>query len=126
MRVRGVGELANHDTYWHLVYDDCGHVQAFAREGLDDPDGAAVYARRHYAQGLTCTLLNRPAAAETQNVGGDQFRLVLSLDELAVTITALRAVDRAELAEQLHASCARSGRAPYCARRPRASSTSAQ
>ncbi len=89
MRLQGVGELTNHATYWHLVYEACGHVQAFAREGLDDADAAAFYARRHYAQCLTCALVNRPAAAEPRNVVADQLNLVFSLDELAVTIVAL-------------------------------------
>jgi hypothetical protein len=39
MRVQGVGELTDHNTYWRLTYDECGHVQEFAREGLDEPEG---------------------------------------------------------------------------------------
>jgi hypothetical protein len=90
MRVQGVGELTDHDTYWHLTYDDCGHVQAFAREGLDDPEGATFFVRRHYAQCLTCAPVNKPVAAETPSVKPAQLHLVLSLDELAAIVTALR------------------------------------
>jgi hypothetical protein len=100
MWVQGVGELTDHDTFWRLTYDACGHVQEFAREGLDEPDGAGLFVRHHYARCLTCALGN-PVAATPINVVPDQFHLVLSLDELAVTIAALRVVDQTELAERL-------------------------
>jgi hypothetical protein len=103
MRVQSVGELTDHDTYWRLTYDECGHVQEFAREGLDEPEDVAVYVQRHYAQCLTCVRANPPAAADTPNVMLDQFHLVMSLDELAVTVAALRSVNQTELAERLDA-----------------------
>jgi hypothetical protein len=102
MRVQGVGELTNHDSYWRPTYDECGHIQEFAREGLDEPDVATRFVRHHYARCLTCARAN-PAAAKTSNVVPDQIHLVLSLDELAVTIAALRVVDQNELAERLDA-----------------------
>jgi hypothetical protein len=34
MRVQRVGELANHDTYWHLVVR---HEALFDREGMKGP-----------------------------------------------------------------------------------------
>jgi hypothetical protein len=102
MRVHGVGELTHYDTYWHLSYDECGHVQEFAREGLDEPEGAAFFVRRHYAHCLTCALAG-PVAAEMSNVDPNQFQLVLSRDELTVTIAALRVVNQPELAERLDA-----------------------
>src|SRR3989442_11326843 len=101
MRVQDVGELTDDGLYWRLVYDDCGHVQAFAREGLDDPEGAAFFVRRHYAECLTCTLSNRPLAAQTPNVEPDQIHLILSTDELGAIVSALRSSDRPELAERL-------------------------
>src|SRR5712692_1111200 len=94
MRVTDVGELTDHDTYWHLACDDCTHVQLFARQGLDDAEAAGVFVRRHYAHCLSCALINSPVAAETLNVEPDQFHLVFSLDELAATIVALRVVDQ--------------------------------
>jgi hypothetical protein len=97
MRVQGVGELTDNDTYWHLAYDDCSHVQAFAREGLDDPEGATFFVRRHYAQCLACALVNKAVATETPSVKPAQFHLVLSLDELAAIVTVLRSsADRLE------------------------------
>ncbi len=102
MRVQGVGELTDAGSYWRLVYDDCGHVQALAREGLDDPEGAVFFVRRHYAKCLTCTLADRPVAAETPNVDPDQVHLVLSADELGVIVSALRSSDRPELADRLN------------------------
>jgi hypothetical protein len=101
MTVTDVGELTDHATYWHLAYAACSHVQVFARQGLDDPEAAVFFVRRHYAQCLTCALTNIPVVAETLNVEPDQFHLVFSLDELAVTIAALRVVDQVELAERL-------------------------
>jgi len=71
MRVTDVGELTDHDTYWHLSYDDCTHVQLFARQGLDDAEAAGGFVRRHYAQCLSCALTNRPVAAETLHVEPD-------------------------------------------------------
>jgi hypothetical protein len=99
MKVQGVGELTDHSTYWRLTYAECGHVQEFAREGLDEPEDAAFYVWRHYGQCLTCARA-RPTAVEL-NVEPEQFHLVLRLDELAVTIAALRFVDQLELAERL-------------------------
>jgi hypothetical protein len=43
MRVTDIGELTDLDTYWRLAYADCSHVQAFAREGLDDPAAAVFF-----------------------------------------------------------------------------------
>lgn len=103
MRVQGVGELTDHDTYWHLIYDDCGHVQVFAREGLDEPEGAAFFVRRHYIECLTCVLTNRLVVAEAPNVDSDQFHLVLRRDELTAIVFALRSSDRPELVERLDA-----------------------
>jgi hypothetical protein len=47
MRVQGVGELTDHDTYWRLTYEECGHVQEFALVGLEAPEGVAFFVRRH-------------------------------------------------------------------------------
>jgi hypothetical protein len=101
MRATDVGELTDHNTYWHLAYDACSHSQAFAREGLDDPAAAVLFVQRHYAQCLTCRLTNRPVAAETLNVEPDQFHLVFSLDELTAIVSALRSSDRPDLADRL-------------------------
>jgi hypothetical protein len=101
MRVQGVGELTDHDTYWRLTYEACGHVQEFPREGLEEPDGAALFVRRHYTHCLTCLLANTAPAAVLPNVEPDQFHLVFSHDELAAIVTALRSSDRPELAERL-------------------------
>jgi hypothetical protein len=101
MKVQGVGELTDHDTYWRLTYDECGHAQEFPREGLDEPEGAAFFVRRHYTFCLTCAVANTPTAAVTPNVEPDQFHLVLSHDELAAIVTALRSSDRPELADRL-------------------------
>ncbi len=103
MRVQGVGELTDHDTYWHLIYDDCGHVQVFAREGLDEPEGAAFFVRRHYGECLTCALTNKLVVTETPNVDSDQFHLVLRRDELSAIVFALRSSDHPELVERLDA-----------------------
>jgi hypothetical protein len=101
MRVQGVGELTDHDTYWRLTYEECGHVQEFPRVGLEAPEGVAFFVRRHYSHCLTCALANAPTAAVTTNVEPDQFHLVLSHDELAAIVTALRSSDRPELADRL-------------------------
>jgi hypothetical protein len=101
MKVQGVGELTNEGSYWRLVYYDCGHVQAFAREGLDDPEGAAFFVRRHYAKCLTCALAHRPVPAESLIVDPDQVHLVLSAEELGAIVSALRSTHRPELADRL-------------------------
>jgi hypothetical protein len=113
MRVTDIGELTDHDTYWNLAYDGCSHVQAFARQGLDDPEAAVFFVRRHYAQCLTCIRTNRPVAAETLNVEPDQFHLVFSLDELTAIVSALRSSDRPDLADRLDKVLRQPGRAHY-------------
>ena len=114
MRVQGVGELTDDGMFWRLAYDDCSHIQAFVREGLDEPEGAAFYVRRLYAKCPTCTLANTAVAAETPNVEPNQFHLVLSLDEqttIVATVAALRAVGLADLADRLDAILRRMERA---------------
>jgi hypothetical protein len=56
MRMQGVGELTDHDTHWYLAYDDCSHGQVVARVGLEEPERAARFVRRYFAQCLTCRL----------------------------------------------------------------------
>jgi len=69
-----------------------------------NPGNDAVFlVRRHYAKCLTCTLVNRPVAAETPNVEPNQFHLVLSRAELTAIVSALRVVVQADLAERLDA-----------------------
>ncbi len=111
MKVQGVGELTDDGSYWRRVYNDCGHAQALAREGLDDPEGAAFFVRRHYAKCLACTLANRPVAAATLNVDPDQVHLVLSADELGAIVSVLRSSDRPELADRLDEVLRQLGRA---------------
>ena len=101
MRLQGIGKLTDHDTYWRLTYDECGHIQEFAREGYDDPASAAFFVRRHYAQCLTCALTSTPVARQTPNVEADQVNLGRSLDDLAAIVTALRFGDQHDLADRL-------------------------
>jgi hypothetical protein len=115
MRVQGIGELTEHDTHWHLTHDDCGHVQVFALEGLDDPEAAVFLVRRLYAKCPTCALANTAVAAETPTVEPNQFHLVLGRDGLAAivaAVAALRVVGLAALAERLDAILPRSSRPP--------------
>jgi hypothetical protein len=66
MQLEGIGELSDHGTHWHLVYDFCRHYQLFARDGLEDPQRAIREVQRYFADCLTCRLLARvPASDET-------------------------------------------------------------
>jgi hypothetical protein len=62
------GELTDQGTHWQFVYDDCRHVQEFARLELedaqvrDDPQRAALEVKRHYARCLSCRVNQRTAA----------------------------------------------------------------
>ena len=101
LRVGDIGEVTAVGPCWRLAYDHCDHVQEFAREGLKDPEGAAFFVRRHYAQCLTCALANRPVAAETPNVRPDRVHLMLKPDELATIVIALRAIGLHGFADRL-------------------------
>lgn len=59
MRVEGIGELTDMGTHWLLVYGACGHRQAFARQGLEDPDLARREVLRHYGRCLICGMRGR-------------------------------------------------------------------
>ena len=91
MQVEDVGKLTDL-SYWRLVYDDCGHFQEFAHEGLDalDLEHVALYVRRHFAHCLTCVSSKRPMVTEVSNVAPAEFHLVLSPDEMSRLIEALR------------------------------------
>jgi hypothetical protein len=88
MRVDGVGELTDHG-YWRLVYDSCGHVQEFARQGIESLEQAEVYTRRKFARCLMCPTSNGAMVAET-GVLQDEIHLVLNANELSLVLEPLR------------------------------------
>ena len=59
MHLENIGRIIQHRRYWHLVYDQCGHAQQFARAGLEQLEQAAREVQQYYAECLTCRLGNR-------------------------------------------------------------------
>ena len=73
MRVESVAKLTDLSS-WRLVYDDCGHVQEFANEGLADLEHVALYTRRHFAHCLTCASPSHQATRQPQQPAVDRQR----------------------------------------------------
>jgi hypothetical protein len=61
VRVPGIGELVDSTDCWRLKYEGCGHVQFLVQLGLEDPEVAEAYVRRHFKECLLCRAARRTA-----------------------------------------------------------------
>src|ERR1700730_5994725 len=82
LRVAEIGEVVGIGPCWRLAYDECGHVQQFAREGLEDPAKLVLNIQRNFRECLACrltTATRRNAAYRlldppTRTRAGDRIR----------------------------------------------------